>query len=287
MEPITNQAHVSFSYEGSDVTRTNDSNVITHTFKERYSIAVEKTSTTDCFRPGDTITYFVHITNNGCGCLGTFYVTDNLGGEGYLTYVEGSARIFINGSMTEITPTEVSPLEFTINERLERDEELILQYNVTVSEDITAEVEEITNEVCVRAYPCGCNCEKGKSRDCVTETATHTLEKCEYAEVLITKASTSDSVCCDDEFDYLITLTNTGTVDATNVVVTDQLASSFTVTEIHMENNGNHYQFDSSEYTLDDANFLTLPNETGTAILVPALAPGVDNTTRIRIHGHM
>ena len=56
---------------------------------------------------------------------------------------------------------------------------------------------------------------------------------------------------------------------------------------IHKENNGNHYDYDASEYTLDDANFLTLPNETGTIIEVPALAPGVDNTTRIRIHGQM
>ena len=85
----------------------------------------------------------------------------------------------------------------------------------------------------------------------------------------------------------MITLTNTGNVDATNVVVTDSLPSNFTVMEIHSENNGVHYKYDASEYTLDDANFLTLPNETGTLIYVPAIAPGVDNTTRIRIHGHM
>ena len=44
---------------------------------------------------------------------------------------------------------------------------------------------------------------------------------------------------------------------------------------------------DESEYTIDASNLLTLPNETGTVILVPALGPGTDNTTRIRIHGHM
>ena len=105
--------------------------------------------------------------------------------------------------------------------------------------------------------------------------------------MLITKAITNDSVCCGEEVDYLIILTNTGSVDATNVVVTDQLPMSFTTMSIRMENNGNRYVFAKSEYDINDTNFLTLPNATGTEILVPAIAPGVDNTTRIIIHGHM
>ena len=39
----------------------------------------------------------------------------------------------------------------------------------------------------------------------------------------------------------------------------------------------------SEKYIIDTF----IKNETGTIIEVPALAPGVDNTTRIRIHGHM
>lgn len=284
METITNQAHVSFSYEGSEVVKTNDSNIVNSSIKDKYSISVEKTSTTECFRAGEVIGYIVRVTNTGCGCLSNFTVTDNLGGEDYATYVEGSARLFINGSMTEITPTDVSPLTFTIQEKLERDAEFILQYNVLVSDTISSEVTEITNHVSVRGYACGCGCH---SKDCVEGCGELTIPKCEFAEVLITKAVSNDNVCCGEELDYMITLTNIGNVDATNVVVTDTLPENFTTTEIHMENNGNHYQFGASEYTIDDANFLTLPNETGTAILVPALGPGVDNTTRIRIHGHM
>jgi len=284
MEQITNQAHVSFSYEGTDVTKTNHSNTVTATIKDKYGISVEKTATAECFRAGDTLTYFIHVTNSGCGCLGSFVISDDLGTEDYLTYIEGSARLFMNGSMTEIVPTGINPLGFEINQRLERDDELIIQYNVMVNSGISLDVTEITNTVTVTAYPCGCNCD---SREAITETITHTIEKCEFAEVLITKAVSNDSVCCADELDYMITLTNTGTIDATNVIVTDSLPESFTVTEIHMENNGNHYKFDASEYDIDSANFLTLPNATGTEILVPAIAPGVDNTTRIRIHGHM
>ena len=285
MEQITNQAHVSFSHEGSDVTRTNHSNTVTTTLKDKYSVLVEKSTTDTCFRPGDTLTYFIHVTNNGCACLSDICISDTLGGENRLTYIDGSARIFINGTMSEITPTSISPLNFDIVGRLERDEDLIIQYNVSVSEDISTEITEITNEVSVHAHPCECGCRN--TSVCVEGTASATITKCDYAEVLITKSTTNDSVCSGEEVDYLITLTNTGTVDATNVIVTDTLPANFNATEIRMENNGNHYKFDPSEYTIDGSNLLTLPNETGTTILVPSIAPGVDNTTRITIHGTM
>jgi len=288
LETILNQAHVSFSYEGSTETKTNDSNIVSSTMKDKYSISVEKTSTSTCFRAGETINYTIRVTNTGCGCLGGFTIIDDLSGEGYLSFVEGSGRVFIGGSMTDIVPTELDPLTFEVDGKLNRDEELILQYSALVSENISSDIEEITNNVCVHGYPCGCGCRsERRGKHCVSESTSLTIPKCEFAEVLITKAISNDNLCCEDELDYLITLTNIGNVDATNVIVTDSLPTSFTTTEIHMENNGNHYKFDSSEYTIDAANFLMLPNETGTAILVPAIAPGVDNTTRIRIHGHM
>lgn len=291
MDKISNQAHVTFSYEGSSESKTNDSNVVNSSMKEKYSLLVEKSSTTTCFRVGEVITYMVRVKNTGCECLEDFQLTDNLGGSGNLSYVSGSARLFAGGSMTSVSPTVLSPLEFNFDEKLSRDEEFILQFNVLVSSNIGSDVDEITNQVCVRAYSCECECEdetqEVRERESITTCATHSIEKCKYAEVLITKAVSSDNICCGDELDYFITLTNIGSIDATNVVVTDSLPSSFVTTEIHMENNGNHYMFNPSEYTIDSANLLTLPNSTGTAITVPALGVGVDNTTRIRVHGHM
>ena len=285
METITNQASVSFSYEGSPLTRTNNSNVVTHSVRGEYSVLVDKTSSSSSFRAGQTITYFIKVTNNGCGCLGTFEIRDNLENEGYTTYIEGSARLFINGELLEITPAGTSPLQFRITERLEQDENLYILYNVVVNENISEEVTELTNEVTVTAYPCGCDC--SNNRNSVTGSDTLTIPRSEFAEVTITKYASDDSICCGGELDYYITLTNTGTIDATDVVVTDSLPMSFTATEIHMDSNGEHYQFNPSEYTIDAANFLTLPNATGRALLVPAIAPGVENTTLIRIHGHM
>ena len=285
METISNQAHVSFSYGNSEIVKTNNSNIVNTTMKDTYSIVVEKTSTTECFRAGEIISYTVHVKNDGCGCLGRFVVSDNLGGEDRTSYVEGSARVFIGGSMSEITPTGLDPLTFDIDGRLEREGEFVLQYNVLVNENISSDITEITNEVSIRAYPCDCGC--NSNEDCVEGTSSYTISKCEFAEVLITKASSNDNLCCGEELDYMITLTNIGNVDATNVVVTDSLPTGFTLTEVHSENNGVHYKYDASEYDVSDANLLTLPNATGTAIYVPAIAPGVDNTTRIRLHGHM
>lgn len=287
METISNQAHVSFSYEGSTETYTNDSNIVNSSMKDKYSISVEKTSTTTCWRAGDTISYSVRVTNTGCCCLGRFIITDTSESSEYLTFVEGSAKIFINGSMTDITPTEFDPLTFNVLGKLEKDEEFVLQYSMVVSDDISSEITDIVNEVNIRAYPCGCGCDDDSSGDFIEESTSLSIQKCEFAEVLITKAISNDSLCCGDEIDYMITLTNIGTVDATNVIITDNLPETFTLTEVHSENNGVHYKYDTSEYDLDEANFLTLPNETGTAIYIPAIAPGVDNTTRIRLHGHM
>ena len=286
---LTNQAQVSFSFNGSTETRTNYSNIVTSNVKESYDFSAEKTANVDCFKAGDRVTYSIHIVNDGCGCLGSFTINDDFCSEDYATFVTGSGVLMINGSMTSITPTDLTPLTFVISNNLNKNSELVLQYSVDINQNISSEVDEIKNTATITACPCNpCESINGnKASYCVTKIVSHTLPKCEYAEVLITKAVSNDNVCCEDELDYIITLTNTGNVDATNVIVSDSLPEEFKLMSIRMENNGDFYTFSPDEYTLSAANYLTLPNATGTRILVPSLAPGVDNTTRIRIHGHI
>lgn len=284
MASISNQAQVSFSYAGG-TTQTNNSNIVTSTMLDEYGISIVKTASKDCYRPGDTITFYIQVQNTGCCSLKNFQISDTLGENSYLSYVNGSARVIVDGILINITPTSTpETLNFTIPDRLDRETGFVLLYNVTISANIPESINELTNTATVTGIPCCCTTEPPIT---VTDTTTATISKCEYAEVLITKQASSDTYCSDDEIDYFITLTNTGTIDATNVVVTDVLPTGFVTTDIFMQNNNQTYHFLPSEYTIDDANLLTLPNATGTAILVPAVAPGIDNTTRIIIHGHV
>lgn len=283
METISNKASVVFSYEGSDATYSKTSNTVNSSVKDKYSLKLEKTATKSCFKAGDTITYMIHATNDGCCSLCKFSVVDTFDNSDYISYVDGSARLFVGGSMKTVTPGNTSPLSFEFSDRLERDEEFILQYNMLVSADISLDINEIKNSVKIEATSCDC----AETPTTIEAEAELIIPKCEYADVLISKSVSHDSMCCGDEIDYIITLTNVGTIDATNVVVTDSLPEEFTLTEVHSENNGVHYKYDASEYDLDDTNLLTLPNATGTAIVVPAIAAGSDNITKIRLHGHM
>lgn len=283
MDTISNKASVAFSYEGSDITYSKTSNTVNSSVKDKYSLKLEKTATMSCFKAGDTITYMIHATNDGCCSLSKFSIVDTFDNSDHISYVEGSARLFVNGSMRTILPSETSPLRFEFSDKLDRDEEFILQYNMLVNADISHDISEIKNSVIVESSSCDC----GETSTTIETTAELVIPKCEYADVLISKSASRDSMCCGDEIDYIITLTNVGTIDAKNVVVTDSLPEEFTLTEVHSENNGVHYKYDASEYDLDDANLLTLPNSTGTAIVVPAIAAGSDNVTKIRLHGHM
>ena len=84
---------------------------------------------------------------------------------------------------------------------------------------------------------------------------------------------------------YTLTLTNRGNLDAENVVISDQLPTQFNVTSIISQNNGSSHTYSSDEYTLSESKLLTLPNETGTPIVVPHDDGSGDNITTITITG--
>lgn len=272
---ITNQASVSFDYTGSTQTVTNESNSVSATINDEYSFTLALTSSSTSYRPGETITYFVKITNIGSAGLSNIKVSDDMAG-GVINYIPNTAQMIYNDMITPLTATSITPLEFTLPMTLPAGDTVIVTYNTTVDNIISSRVTDIINTVTVTASA-------GTSTISQTDSLTLTIE--DYANVLIEKSQNKENLNVNDTLIYTLTLTNTGNLDAENVVVTDQLPEEFTVTSIVSNNDGTSHTYDPTEYTISATNELTLPNATGTPIVVPANDGTGSNITTITITG--
>lgn len=281
---LTNQASATFVFEGSGDTRTVTSNIVNTQVLDEYCLEVEKDCYQECFKAGENITYSITVTNCGCRNLRCFTITDDLGceqaGDTPLTYLAGSARISINGNTYEIAPTDTSPLTFSVPNTLELKESFTITYVATVDENISSEILEIVNTVHVSAKAA---CKHSCERYCASTTST--LPRCNDAILRITKTASKSQVGCGDDLEYILTIENSGYLDATSIIVTDQLPENFTVNNIFIESEDNNHNYDVSEYDIDSNNILTIPNATGTEIIVRGLEPGVNHTNYIHIQG--
>lgn len=130
MAQFTNQA--ALSYNGVRVL----SNLAIGSLQELLSMT--KTAVTDTYAPGGVVTYVVSMINSGTTALNNLTITDDLGAYPFgddtlypLTFVEGSAKLYINGVLTPVSEPEEK--SFTgIN--LPAESELVLVYQATVNE---------------------------------------------------------------------------------------------------------------------------------------------------------
>ncbi|MCR5553624.1 MAG: DUF11 domain-containing protein [bacterium] len=272
---ISNQANVSFSYSGATEPLTNSSNIVRATVNDEYGISVTLTSSSTSFRPNETITYFVKITNTGSQSLSNIVVNDELS-AGNLNYISGTAQMIYNETITPMEATQTSPLEFTLPLTLPAGDSVIVTYNATVDSVFTTRITEIINTVTVTATA---------GSGTVSDSDSLTLLIEDYADVAIEKTQSSEVLNNNDVLTYTLTLTNSGNLDAQNVVITDQLPAEFIVSSIVSENNGSSHAYLSSEYDISSSNQLTLPNATGTPIVVPAQTQTTSNITTIIITG--
>lgn len=272
---VTNQASVSFEYDGAPAPITNDSNVVSAVINDEYSFDLELTSSSTSYRPGETITYFVKITNTGSAGLSNINISDDMAG-GVIDYIAGTAQMIYNDNITALAPSSTNPLVLTLPMTLPAGESVIVTYNTDVDEFLTARVTEIINTVTVTA---------AAGTGTVSKTASLTLTIEDYADVLIEKFQSADNVNNNGTITYTLVLTNKGNLDATNVVVTDQLPTQFSITSIISDNNGSAHTYSASEYELSDTNVLTLPNASGTPIVVSADDGTGNNITTITITG--
>ena len=281
---INNTASVSYAYGRSGLDSAT-SNVATTSLIEDYAISAIKQSLNSSFRPGENITYVVNITNDGTEPLYLVTISDDLGGVGTpLTFVEGSGLFIVNNTTSVVVPTTLNPLTFTLTTPLLSDESATLVFVARVSSSLSSTVEEITNTATVTAR------EGSTTGNIITVTPnpSTTLLLEDYAQLNVTKEVSASEIVPNQPFDYVITIENLGSLDATNVVVTDQLPSGFVINSITAVTNGVSTSYDASDYSIDPVtNTLTLPTNDLKAIVVPAAVGGISGITVITINGQI
>ena len=283
---LNNQASVQYDYAGAQAPSTANSNTTTTTLLDEYSLLATKEALISSFRPGENITYVVRIVNNGRGDLYSVTVNDNLGGlpSGVypLTYLTGSARVYINGSAgVAVTPVIASgSLTFELSNPLTPGSSAIIVYMAQVNTALPVSVNTITNTAEVTASGGSTTGQIVKA----SPAPTATISREAYADLSIYKAADKVSVTSGDTLTYTFTLTNTGTEAASDVVLTDNFAPNFTINSVSVTSNGVTVNYPASEYDVAN-NTITLPNATGTPIIVPAATSAGSGITTITIVG--
>lgn len=277
---IRNLASVTYGYgdEGND---SAISNVAVANLIEEYSITGFKSSLNTGFRPGQNVTYIVQVENTGTQPLYSVTISDDLGGsEQPLTFVVGSGSLNIDGTITQIIPTSTNPLEFTLVNPLPSGEKATITYIARVSSSLESDVTSIVNTVQISGR------KESVTGDLVTlsPNPSVTLEIDSYADVELRKDVSTNNIVEGETFSYVITLENSGNLDATDVVVTDTLPTGFSVSSITSVSGGVLTTYETSDYNVDSSNILTLPIGSKT-ITVPASTNGVSGRTVITISG--
>lgn len=212
MAQFTNQAQL--SYNGVRVL----SNLAIGSVQELLSMT--KTAVIDTYAPAGTVTYVVSMINSGDTTLNDLTISDDLGGYTFgeetlypLTYVEGSAKLYINGVLTPIVvPEEKAPRDFT-GISLPAGGELVLVYQATVNEYAPlGEGETIVNTVTA----------SGAGVTPVTASATITTDTA--PQLAIAKSISPVPVVDNGTLTYTFVIQNYGATEAdatANVVVSD------------------------------------------------------------------
>lgn len=279
---INNTASVTYAY-GRSETASAVSNTATTSLIEEFSISGSKITNNESFRNGENLTYQITVSNDGTSSLYNVTITDDLGGEtNPLTFLDGSGTYNINGITAGIIPTSVRPLTFVLPSPLASGETATIVFVARVSSGLSDSVESITNTATITAN------ESSTTGDSisVSPNPTVTISRGEFADVTLTKGVSSAQVTSGEAFSYTITLSNSGNLDATGLIITDTLPDGFVISSVTSETNGVVTTFSASDYEVDaSTNTLTLPSGSTLSITVPAASGGVSGVTVVTITG--
>jgi len=283
MAIISNQGSVSYSYNGTAGRETSQSNVANINLADEFNLVLDKFAVNDVFLPGENISYQVAISNTGTGVLYNIKLSDDLGTNGFLTFIPDSAHLISGDERVDLTPTQTNPLEFDLPSPLASGETIYLTYVAYVSDSIDPSITSITNTISGTANGGSMSGPEVSASSCATISAK------EYASVMVTKSASENIVNVGEPFSYTFTLTNTGNTEATDVGLTDALPENFEITAITSTTNDIVTTWTASDYSLDtQTNTLSLPSETTTqTLMVPAATDIASGQTTITITGYI
>ena len=279
---INNTASATYIYGRNETASAVSNTAITNLIDE-YAISGSKLSNNSSFINGENITYQITVSNDGTSSLYTVTISDDLGGStNPLSYLESSATLNYNGISSFITPTSTSPLTFVLPSPLAAGETAIITYVAKVNSSLLNTIETIVNTATITA-------KEGSTTGTdisVTPSPTFTLSRGDFANVTMAKNVSSSQIVTGQEFSYSCTLSNSGNLDATGVVVTDILPTGFTISSVTSQTGGVTTTFSASDYTVESSsNTLTLPTGGSLSITVPAASGGTNGTTIVTITG--
>jgi len=272
---VSNQATVNYTFSGSSTSITEASNVNVITLQDVNSLSLNKYTNDSTFSPGGTITYFVEITNTGSQYFTGVRIVDDL--PNYLTYIPGTAILYINGQALSAQVAATNPLTFTLSP-LAGGNSMILSYVVRVSNLIPSSVTSLTNTVNGIGYAA-----MGEA----TDSSSTTITRSSSANLTVTKTASESSVNVNEVFQYFITMTNSGLTDAEINTIVDDLPNNFVINSITLRVGSTLTTLDPSDYTLSASNTLTIPSATGPNIIIPASSSSGDGTGVITITGYI
>ena len=237
-------------------------------------LTATKTAVEGSYTPGETVTYAVTLRNTGSSALTGVTVTDDLGGYIFngttvypLTYVDGTATVFVNGVPQSAPAVTAGPPLVVSGLSIPAGGDLVLIYQAlantfadpsaggTIVNTVTATGNGISTPV----------------------TASETITSNTEAALTITKSITPAQVVDNDRVTYTFVIQNSGNeavVATDNAVITDTFDPI--LTDLAVTFNGTPWtqgvQYNYNETT---GLFTTVPSQ----ITVPAATYTQDPTT--------
>ena len=268
MAQFTNQAQL--SYNNVVV----NSNVVVGEILE--VVSGDKTAVVDTYYADGTVTYVISIVNTGATAITNLTVSDDLGAYTFgtntltpLTYIDGSAQLFINGVLQPAPATVAGPPLVVSGITLPADSDMVLVYSATVNAYAPIGVtDNIVNTATITGNGIPTPIE-------VIETVTPVSEP----QLRITKSLEPVPVAENGTLTYRFVIENFGNVAATaadNVALSDLFDPILTGITVNLD--GVTWT-EGTQYTYNEATgqFNTVPGQ----ITVPAATYDQDATTGV------